>query len=247
MVKPYANNEQSKKEQVARMFDNIAPKYDFLNHFLSLGIDVYWRKKAVRLLKQKFQGRSPEQLLDVATGTGDLALELLQLNPQHVHGVDIAPKMLELGREKVKDKSLEDKVTLQEGDAAQLAFEDNQFEGVTVAFGVRNFDQLEQGLAEMYRVLKPGGMLVIIEFSRPKMWPFKQIFNLYFRYILPRIGRMISGDKQAYSYLPASVLAFPEGHEFLKILQKTGFKTTHHYSLTLGICAIYTGTKPSNS
>ncbi len=240
-VLPYKDKQGSKKEQVASMFDNISGKYDFLNHFLSLGIDIAWRKKAIRLLKKD----QPRLILDIATGTGDFAIEALALNPDKVIGVDISIGMLDVGREKLKKKKLDHRIELLSGDSERLQFESNKFDAVIVAFGVRNFEHLEQGLADMYRVLKPGGKTVILEFSKPGSFPFKQIYQFYFRWILPQLGKLISKDQSAYTYLPESVQEFPNGNAFLAILEKVGFKDTQCKSLTFGISSIYTGIKPS--
>jgi demethylmenaquinone methyltransferase/2-methoxy-6-polyprenyl-1,4-benzoquinol methylase len=242
VITPYTNSKATKKEQVAAMFDNIAGNYDFLNHFLSMGIDIRWRKKAIRLLKPYH----PKYILDVATGTGDLAIAALSLHPDKVVGVDISEKMIEIGREKIKKKKLIDKIQLLPGDSEKLIFIDNSFDAVTVAFGVRNFENLNKGLRDIYRVLKPGGVVVILEFSMPKKSPFKQLYNLYFRYILPVIGKMISKDYAAYTYLPDSVMAFPQGEVFTNILQSIGFNTTKHISLTFGVATIYIGEKASS-
>ncbi|MFY0605163.1 MAG: bifunctional demethylmenaquinone methyltransferase/2-methoxy-6-polyprenyl-1,4-benzoquinol methylase UbiE [Cyclobacteriaceae bacterium] len=238
-VLPYKDKQGSKKEQVATMFDNISKKYDFLNHFLSLGIDIAWRKKAIRKLKKD----APKQILDIATGTGDFAIEALALNPDKVTGVDISEGMLAVGREKMIKRKLDDKIELLSGDSESLQFEDNKFDAVIVSFGVRNFENLEKGLADMYRVLKPGGKAVILEFSKPKSFPFKQLYNFYFKWVLPKIGNTISKDQAAYTYLPESVRAFPDGKLFLDILEKVGFKNTQCEALTLGISSIYIGTK----
>ncbi|ADR22952.1 demethylmenaquinone methyltransferase [Marivirga tractuosa] len=238
-VLPYKDKESSKKQQVADMFDNISHKYDFLNHFLSLGIDIRWRKKAIKLLKEI----QPKQILDIATGTGDFAIESLKLNPDHVTGVDISEGMLSVGREKLKKRKLDDKITLTSGDSENLPFEDNKFDAIIVAFGVRNFENLEKGLAEMFRVLRPGGKVVVLEFSKPKSFPFKQLYNFYFKNILPTLGKTISKDNAAYTYLPESVKSFPDGKDFTSILDKLGFKDTVCKPLTLGISSIYTGIK----
>lgn len=238
-VVPYKDNQSSKKEQVAQMFDNISPKYDFLNHTLSLGIDNLWRKKAIKMLKED----QPKLILDIATGTGDFAIASLKLQPEKVIGVDISAGMLEVGKEKMKKKGLSDIIEMRLGDSEGLEFEENKFDAVIVAFGVRNFEHLEEGLADMYRVLKPGGKVVILEFSRPKMFPFKQLYNFYFRWILPKIGRIISKDQSAYTYLPESVKAFPDGKDFTTILDKIGFNKTTCKALTFGISSIYTGVK----
>jgi len=238
-VLPYKEENASKKEQVAKMFDNISHKYDFLNHFLSLGIDKAWRKKAIRYLVPL----QPRFILDVATGTGDFAVQALSLKPEKITGIDISEGMLDVGRNKIEKRGLTDKVELLKGDSENLPFSDNSFHAVTVAFGVRNFENLEKGLGEIYRVLKPGGMVVILEFSRPRRFPFRQVYNFYFKNVLPRIGRMVSNDNAAYTYLPESVEAFPDGDDFVRILKNTGFKDTACKPLTLGISSIYTGRK----
>lgn len=237
-VTPY-QNDSAKKEQVAEMFDNIANNYDFLNHFLSMGIDILWRKKAVRLLKPF----APKLILDVATGTGDFALESLSLNPDKIIGVDISRDMVAVGLEKVKKRKLQNKIELKYGDSENLEFETNTFDALTVAFGVRNYENLEQGLSEMLRVIKPGGHVAIIEFSQPKKFPIKQIYNFYFKNILPGIGRIVSKDARAYTYLPESVGAFPHGNEFLKVLTKVGYNEVQAIPLTLGIASIYLASK----
>lgn len=238
-VVPYKEEKTSKKEQVAKMFDNISHRYDFLNHFLSLGIDKGWRKKAIGLLRPL----NPRHILDVATGTGDFALQALALEPEKIIGVDISEGMLEVGRRKVRDRKLEHKIELLKGDSENLPFAENKFDAVTVAFGVRNFENLERGLQEIYRVLRPGGRIIVLEFSRPRKFPFKQGYNFYFKTILPKIGRMVSSDKSAYTYLPESVEAFPDGEDFLRILKIVGFKNTQCKVLTFGISSIYSGTK----
>lgn len=237
-VTPYGSNE-GKKAEVERMFDKIAPKYDLLNRVLSLGIDVRWRKKAIGYLQEK-----PQQILDVATGTADVALLMAKiLRPQSIIGIDIANQMLDLGREKIQRQDLAGVIQLETGDSEQLRFADNSFDAVTVAFGVRNFENLEKGLAEMCRVLRPGGRVVILEFSKPHVFPFKQIYNAYFKYVLPLIGRLTSRDMRAYTYLFESVQAFPEGDDFIQVLTKTGYQNPSCERLTLGICSIYSATK----
>ncbi len=238
-VLPYKDKNTAKKQQVADMFDSISPRYDFLNHFLSLGIDIRWRKKAIKLLEDL----QPKTILDIATGTGDFAIEALSLNPDKIIGVDISEGMLSVGREKLKKRKLDDKITLQSGDSENLPFEDNMFDAIIVAFGVRNFENLEQGLGEMFRVLRPGGKVVVLEFSKPKSFPFKQLYNFYFKNILPTVGKVISKDKAAYTYLPESVKTFPDGKIFTDILDRTGFYKTQCKPLTLGISSIYTGIK----
>lgn len=238
-VKPYKNEEGSKKEQVAKMFDSIAPKYDFLNHFLSMGIDKIWRKKAISMLKN----RPIDKLLDIATGTGDLAIEASKIKGIQITGIDISEQMLEAGKKKIEKLKLSNRISLHLGDSEKILFPDNHFEAITVAFGVRNFENLNQGLNEMNRVLKPAGMAVILEFSKPSSFPFKQLYNFYFRFILPVIGRMVSSDKSAYTYLPESVNNFPDGKVFLKEMEKSGFKDCKARKLTFGVATIYSGTK----
>lgn len=234
-VLPDQQSDLNKKKQIEQMFDEIAPKYDFLNRFMSLRIDVLWRKKVIRLLKPY----QPKQLLDVATGTADLAIALQALQPEKVIGLDLSEQMLSIGRVKVKDKQLSQHIELVKGDSEHLPFQDNTFDAVTVAFGVRNFENLEKGLQEIRRVLKPGGQFIILEFSKVKMFPFKQFFGFYFRYITPRIGKFISHSSRAYTYLTNSVAVFPEGEEMCVILQQQGFKKTQCHTLSLGIASIY--------
>ncbi len=238
-VVPYKDKEGSKKEQVATMFNNISKKYDFLNHFLSLGIDILWRKKAIRLLKP----HQPKVMLDIATGTGDFALEALKLNPDKVVGIDISEGMLNVGKEKMKVKHVDHIIDLQFGDSENLPFNEATFDAYTVGFGVRNFENLEKGLSEMLRVLKPNGHAVILEFSKPKSFPIKQLYNFYFNKILPGIGKLVSKDNAAYTYLPESVNAFPEGENFVEILKKVGYNNPKSIPLMFGIASIYTATK----
>ena len=239
MVVPYKEEHSGKKEQVAKMFNNISGRYDFLNHFLSLGIDIRWRKKAIEALNTI----QPKLILDVATGTGDFAIQALTLNPDKVIGIDISDGMLAVGRQKIKGRQLELKVELQNGDSENLPFETNKFDAVIVAFGVRNFENLEKGLAEMFRVVRPGGKVIILEFSKPHYFPFKQLYNFYFKFVLPKIGKVVSQDQVAYTYLPESVQAFPDGNDFLKILSGLGYKNTTCKPLTFGISSLYTGIK----
>jgi demethylmenaquinone methyltransferase/2-methoxy-6-polyprenyl-1,4-benzoquinol methylase len=234
-VLPYTNAGKGKKEQVSLMFDSISPKYDLLNHLLSLGIDVIWRKKVVDYLKKQ----KPQNILDVATGTGDLAIALLKTGAVHITGSDLSAGMLAIGKEKIKHKKLTGQISLIQADAEQLPFKDQNFEAVTAAFGVRNFENLEKGLCEMYRVLKPGGDLAILEFSQPEHFPFRQLYFFYFRNILPVIGRIVSQDTRAYTYLPESVSEFPFGEKFLKILKQNGFKEPRQKKLTFGVASIY--------
>lgn len=239
-IKPYQDSELSKKQQVASMFNNIAGKYDFLNHFLSIGIDVRWRKNAINLLRNL----QPQQLLDVATGTGDVALLAAKmLRPQSVTGIDISAGMLAVGREKVQKAGLDKVITLLEGDSENLPFADNSFDAITVAFGVRNFQNLEKGLGEMLRVLRPGGSVAIIEFSRPKQSLFKGIYKLYMNVVTPNIGKLVSKNYEAYEYLNESAKLFPERADFTRILTNCGYKNAAYKAQTMGICCIYTGEK----
>lgn len=238
-VVPYKDKDQGKKEQVAEMFNNISKRYDLLNHVLSMGIDILWRKKAVRMLKPF----SPKVILDIATGTGDFAIESANLKPDKIFGVDISEGMLNVGRKKIVDKKLDNVIEMQLGDSENLSFEDNYFDAVTVAFGVRNYENLKLGLSEMFRVMKPGGHVVIIEFSKPSKFPVKQVYNFYFKAILPTIGKLVSKDQSAYTYLPESVSAFPYGQNFIDIMKEVGFKETKAIPLTLGISSIYWGSK----
>lgn len=238
-IVPYGKEKGTKRQQVEEMFDNISHRYDFLNHFLSLGIDVIWRKISLK----KIQNPNPEKILDVATGTGDFAIAAKKkYKNADVIGIDISNGMLEVGREKIKKRGIE-QVTLLNADSANLPFEDNSFDVAIVAFGVRNFEVLLDGLTDMCRVLKPGGEIVVLEFSKPKSFPFKQIYNFYFNNVLPRFGKMISKDSAAYTYLPESVKAFPEGPDFLRTLEKAGFKAGKAKPLTFGISSIYHGIK----
>ena len=238
-VLPYKDLKLGKKEQVAKMFDNISHKYDFLNHFLSLGIDIYWRKKAIKLLSSS----KPKYILDIATGTGDFAIEALHLLPDKVIGVDISAGMLKYGNEKIVKLGLQHKIELILGDSEKLPFDDNTFDAITVSFGVRNFENLEKGLIDMFRVLKPGGKALVLEFSKPRSFPMKQLYNFYFKNILPVLGKMFSKDNTAYTYLPESVNAFPDGEDFLKVFENSGFKKTKCIPLTFGISSIYIGEK----
>lgn len=241
VVKPDYNSDKSKKEQVEEMFDNVAARYDFLNRFLSLRIDTIWRKKAIAHLKNL----KPNIVLDVATGTADLALEInKQLNPAQIIGLDLSEQMLAVGRIKVQNANLANKITLVKGDSENLSFENNYFDAVTVSFGVRNFENLDKGLSEINRVLRVGGKLIVLEFSNPKSFPFKQIFGFYFQYILPTISRLVNKNSgNAYKYLPESVKYFPEGQEFAKHLQNCGFNNIIVQTLTFGTCTIYIAQK----
>lgn len=238
-VKPYYKDNQSKKEEVAEMFNNISKRYDFLNHFLSMGIDKLWRKKAIRILGKN----NPKVILDIATGTGDFAVEALKLNPTKIIGIDISKGMLDMGIDKMKKKKVDHIIDLQLGDSEHLNFEDNYFDGYTVGFGVRNFENLEKGLGEMLRVLKPNGKAVILEFSKPKKFPIKQTYHVYSKYILPTIGKIVSKDARAYTYLPESIAAFPEGEAFMTIMKSVGYKNVGSELVSGGIATIYFGNK----
>ncbi len=240
-VVPYKDKATSKREQVAEMFDNISPKYDLLNHVLSAGVDIYWRKKAISYLRPF----APKKILDIATGTGDFALEALALKPEKIVGVDISEGMLAVGREKMKKRGVDNIIEMRMGDSERLLFEDNVFDAVIVSFGVRNFENLLKGLTDMHRVTRPGGVCVVLEFSKPRSFPFKQLYGFYSNTILPLIGRMISKDSSAYSYLPESVQAFPDGPDFLGIFKAAGFTNTKWIPLTFGIASIYIGQKSS--
>ena len=237
-VTPYKESTDGKKDQVATMFNNIAPKYDFLNHVLSMGIDIKWRNRVNKML----HAEKVETILDIATGTGDLALTLHKEGVK-IKGLDISEGMLDVGRQKIKEKGLEKDIEFILGDAENIPFPDNHFDAITVAFGVRNFANLEKGLKEMNRVLKPNGRVFVLEFSQPTAVPFKQIYNFYSRNILPTIGRIISNDKAAYTYLPESVAAFPYGQEFLDIMKNCNFKDNKCRPVTMGIASIYSGKK----
>jgi demethylmenaquinone methyltransferase/2-methoxy-6-polyprenyl-1,4-benzoquinol methylase len=242
-ITPYTSPDQeTKTRQVARMFDNIAHSYDLLNHLFSFGIDVLWRKRAVRILKKE----NPKRIMDMATGTADFAIEAVRMGLSNVHitGVDISQGMLEVGRKKVAKRGYQDVIELMEGDSVSLPFETGHFDAYTVAFGVRNFEQLEAGLSEMLRTLRPGGLGVILEFSKPRKFPMKQLFAFYFKFIMPTIGKLVSKDQSAYAYLPESVQAFPEGQDFLNVLEKVGYVACEAVPLTGGIASIYLAYKP---
>lgn len=234
-VTPYGEDSGSKREQIELMFDNIAAKYDFLNRLLSLGIDTIWRKKAIGLLA-KYQ---PKKMADIASGTGDFAFEALKLNPEKVYAIDISEGMLSEGRKKAQKRGLENQIEFIKADSESLPYQDDFFDAMTVGFGVRNFDNLEKGLGEMRRCLRPGGGLAILEPSMPVFFPLKQIFYIYFKYFTPFIGRLISKDKKAYEYLPESVEAFPEGEKFVAILKNVGYQNVVWKPLTFGICSLY--------
>ena len=235
---PPIGESPGKKEQVEAMFDTIAPRYDLLNRVLSFGIDQRWRRQAVDLLRDA----APRRILDVATGTADLALQVLSLEPEKVVGVDISEEMLRIGRKKVEEAGEEGRVELRKGDSERLPFSDSQFDAAMVAFGVRNFENLGRGLVEIQRVLRPGGKIVVLEFSHPRAFPVKQVYGFYSRYVLPRIGGAVSGDAGAYKYLPDSVAAFPDGEDFLSQLRASGFDELHWKPLTFGVASLYHAT-----
>ncbi len=229
----------AKKEEVRGMFNKIAHRYDYLNHFLSLGIDKLWRKKLRRRLGQ----RNPQTILDVATGTADLAIELARLKPQKIIGVDIAETMLEMGDKKIVRKNLQDIITLQQADSENLPFADNSFDAATISYGVRNFETPLKGLKEIHRVLKPGGVLLILEFGIPRTFPVKQAYSFYFNFILPFWGRVFSGSYESYKYLPESVKTFPYGKAFTDLLDQAGFTQTRANPISQGITYLYEATK----
>lgn len=239
-IVPYQESGMEKKKQVAKMFDSIAFRYDFINRFLTAGVDVRWRKKAIAQLKELH----PQRVLDVATGTADVALMTYDaLHPQKIIGIDISNGMLELGRKKIEKRNLQQQIELQNGDSETINFADNSFDAVTVAFGVRNFQNLEKGLGEMLRVLKPGGRIVILEFSRPKQKIFKGLCNFYMKVVAPGAGRLFADNKDAYAYLNNSVQAFPEREQFTELMKETGYNNIYFKALSLGICCYYCGSK----
>lgn len=238
-IKPYGNGGK-KSEQVEQMFDNIAPAYDQLNHTLSLGIDKSWRRKAIDWLKPY----RPQCIMDVATGTGDFAiLACRELQPEHLVGTDISEGMMNVGREKVKKAGLSGKISFAREDCTSLSFADNSFDAITVAFGVRNFEDLDKGLSEMCRVLKPGGHLVILELTTPERFPMKQLFAVYSRLVIPTLGKLFSKDNSAYKYLPQTIKAFPQGEVMRGVISRAGFGEVRFRRLTFGICTLYTATK----
>ena len=239
-VVPFRHSTESKKKQVEKMFDKIAFRYDFLNRFLSAGIDVRWRKKAIRELISL----QPKNILDVATGTGDFAITSYQiLKPEKITGIDISEGMLEVGRKKIMKYGLQSHIQLLNGDSEAIFFKDGSFDAVTVAFGVRNFENLEKGLSEIYRVLKPGSKLVVLECSKPSLPVVRNLYNFYMKYITPKIGKLISKNNDAYQYLNNSVQQFPEKETFIQILNQLGYRHSFYKTLSLGICTIYCGEK----
>ena len=238
-IKPYNENER-KAVQVEKMFDNIAPTYDNLNHVLSMGIDKSWRRKAINMLKPFH----PQNMMDVATGTGDFAIQACQvLQPKELIGTDISEGMMNVGREKVKAVGLDKQISFAKEDCTALTFPENRFDAITVAFGIRNFENLDKGLKEMYRVLTPGGHLVILELSQPEGFPMKQLYAIYSKVVIPSIGKLLSKDRSAYTYLPESIKAFPQGEIMQGILHKAGFSQVSFKRLTMGICTLYFATK----
>ena len=238
-VTPYKDSTLGKKEQVTKMFDTISGNYDGLNRVISFGIDIKWRKRVVSIVSEKH----PEKILDIATGTGDLAINMTKTGATEIIGLDISPGMLEVGKRKISEKKLGETIKMIVGDSENLPFEANSFDAITVAFGVRNFENLEKGLAEIYRVLKPGGSFVVLETSIPTKTPFKQGYKFYTKFILPAIGKLFSKDRSAYAYLSESAAAFPHGIQFNNILDKIGFIGIDNRPQTFGVASIYVATK----
>jgi len=239
-IKPFSE-EGSKKEQVSEMFDRIAGRYDFMNRFLSAGTDIGWRRKAIKMFKKD----APKTILDVATGTGDMAIMAMKmLKPEKIVGIDISEKMLEVGRKKVEKEGLGTKIELLGGDGETINFPDHSFDGVMVAFGVRNFENLEKGMAEILRVMRPGAQLIVLEFSKPKLPGVKTLYNFYMGVIAPQMAKWFNQNKKAYQYLNESAKAFPDRQLFIDVLNKTGYSDTSFKPLSLGICCIYSGRKP---
>lgn len=238
-VTPYRDSKLNKKKQVEQMFDNISGNYDDLNRVISFGTDVKWRKKVIALVA----AQNPKSILDIATGTGDLAIQMAPIKAERIVGLDLSEGMLKVGRKKIAAKNLDNRIEMIQGDSEALPFDDNTFDAITVAFGVRNFENLEKGLAEIYRVLKPGGIFVVLETSVPTKFPFKQGYKFYSGYVLPLIGKAFSKDKDAYSYLSESAASFPYGENFNNILKKIGFTNVEHQPQTFGVATIYQGSK----
>lgn len=240
-INPYSSDSRSKSEQIKTMFDNIAPAYDFMNRAMTFGIDRCWRRKAVDMLAKT----SPREILDVATGTGDLAMLLARrIKESKVTGLDLSEGMIAVGRKKVGEAGLEERISLQCGDCLNMPFEENSFDAVTVAYGVRNFENLLQGYREMLRVLRPGGTINVIELSTPTSPIVKPLYKFYTRYIIPTVGRMVSKDVRAYAYLPESIAAVPQRQAMTSLMSEAGFINTSYRTLTFGTCCIYTATKP---
>ena len=241
-IVPYKNSAQNKTEQVAAMFDSIADRYDFLNRFLSAGIDRSWRRKAIKKLRKD----NPKKILDIATGTADMAIIACRLlDPEKIIGIDVSEQMMQLGKKKIEKERLERVIQLQKGDSEAINYPSDSFDAVMVAFGVRNFENLEKGLSEMLRVVKPGGQLVILEFSKPKWRAMRSLYNLYMGIVTPQVARWFRQNKEAYQYLCESANAFPDRRRFVDILKRLGYSDTGYKPLSLGICCIYTGRKIS--
>ena len=238
-VTPYKDSTLGKKEQVTKMFDTISGNYDDLNRVISFGIDIKWRKRVVSIISEK----NPVKILDIATGTGDLAINMIKTGAKEIIGLDISPGMLEIGKRKILEKNLGKTIRMMVGDSENLPFESNSFDAITVAFGVRNFENLEKGLQEIYRVLKPGGTFVVLETSNPTKTPYKQGYKFYTKFILPAIGKLFSKDRSAYTYLSESAAAFPYGKQFNNILSKIGFIGIDDRPQTFGVASIYIATK----
>ena len=237
IVKPY-KTDKGKKEQVKQMFNKIAKRYDLLNHTLSLGMDFVWRRKAIKKITN-----NPKEILDIATGTADFAISAAKYTDANITGIDISDRMINIGKKKINKKNLKNRIKLSIADSEKLPFNKSSFDAITAGFGVRNFENLEKGLNEIYRVIKKDGFVVILEPSTPKIFPLKQIFRFYFNTILPKIGTLLSDDRSAYTYLPNSVKNFPNGKEFIKILDNIGFRKTSYFPLTFGIVSLYVAIK----
>ncbi len=240
-VKPYKDQDNSRKEQVTQMFDNISGNYDFMNRIMTFGIDVKWRKKVVKMVADTHA----KKILDIATGTGDFAIMLAKIKPEKIVGLDISPGMLEVGKKKIKEKGLGNLIEMVLGDSENLPFADNSFDAITVGFGVRNFEDLDKGLQEINRVLRPGGIFVVLETSQPDKFPFKQLYKFHSKYIIPLLGSLFSKDKKAYDYLPESAQAFPYGEAFNNILKKNEFIQVQDFPLLFGAARIYKAFKKS--
>jgi len=242
VVTPYKDSNLGKKEQVTKMFDEVSSKYDLLNRILTFGLDIGWRKQVVKIV-DKHNQTTHKKVLDIATGTGDLAIMLAKINDAKITGLDISKGMLDVGIKKVKEKKLENRIDMVLGDSEKLPFKDSTFDAITVGFGVRNFEDLDKGLTEIYRVLKKEGVFVVLETSQPQKFPMKQLFKFYSKYVIPTVGGMFSKDKKAYNYLPESAAKFPYGEAFNNILLKNGFNTAVNKPVAFGISTIYTATK----
>ncbi len=242
VVTPYKNSSLGKKEQVTKMFDEVSSNYDFLNRILTFGLDIGWRKKVVKIVDNHTEKRTNKKFLDIATGTGDLAIMLAKIKDTKIIGLDISKGMLTVGIEKVKAKNLDKKIEMVLGDSEKLPFDNDTFDAITVGFGVRNFEDLDAGLAEIHRVLKKDGIFVVLETSQPQKFPMKQLFKFYSKFVIPTVGGLFSKDKKAYNYLPESAAKFPYGKEFNNILQKNGFNKAIDKPVAFGISTIYTAT-----